>query len=80
MSVLEATPPSFGADDVARIAAELFGLDSTATDLGSERDQTFLVEGPSGSGVRAGTDEPGLTELRYKATLGWGPMLQASAR
>jgi 4-aminobutyrate aminotransferase-like enzyme/Ser/Thr protein kinase RdoA (MazF antagonist) len=50
-SVLEATPPSFSADDVARIAAELFGLDGTATDLGSERDQTFLVEGTADSGV-----------------------------
>src|SRR5215211_2455508 len=50
-SVLEATPPSFTADDVARIAAELFGLDGRVTDLGSERDQTFLAEGQSGSGV-----------------------------
>jgi len=50
-SVLEATPPSFSADDVARIAADLFGLDGTVRDLGSERDQTFLVEGPTGSGV-----------------------------
>src|ERR671936_1013635 len=51
MSVLEATPPSFSADDVARIAAELFGLDGAVTDLGSERDQTWLVEGSAGSGV-----------------------------
>jgi 4-aminobutyrate aminotransferase-like enzyme/Ser/Thr protein kinase RdoA (MazF antagonist) len=36
---------------VARIAAELFGLDGTAANLGSERDQTFLVEGPAGAGV-----------------------------
>ena len=50
-SVLEATPPSFTADDVARIAAELFGLDGAVTDLGSERDQTFLAEGQAGSGV-----------------------------
>src|SRR5436190_17067378 len=50
-SVLEATPPSFGADAVARIAAELFGLDGPVTDLGSERDQTFLAEGRAGSGV-----------------------------
>jgi 4-aminobutyrate aminotransferase-like enzyme/Ser/Thr protein kinase RdoA (MazF antagonist) len=50
-SVLEATPPSFSATDVARIAAELFAIDGTAVDLGSERDQTFLVEGPAGSGV-----------------------------
>src|ERR687888_2715361 len=50
-SVLEATPPSFSADDVARIAAELLGFDGAVTDLGSERDQTFLVEGSAGSGV-----------------------------
>src|SRR5215211_1132983 len=50
-SVLEATPPSFTADDVARIAAELFGLDGRVTDLGSERGQTFLAEGQAGSGV-----------------------------
>src|ERR671934_771212 len=50
-SVLEETPPSFSPDDVAGIAAELFGLDGMAVDLGSERDQTFLVEGQAGSGV-----------------------------
>jgi len=51
-SVLEATPPRFSAPDVARIAAEVFGiLGGTAVDLGSERDQTFLVEGASDSGV-----------------------------
>jgi 4-aminobutyrate aminotransferase-like enzyme/Ser/Thr protein kinase RdoA (MazF antagonist) len=49
-SVLESTPPRFSAEDVERIAAEL-GLDGTATDLGSERDQTFLVEGPADAGV-----------------------------
>ena len=49
-SVLEATPPRFSAGDVARIAVEL-GLDGTVEDLGSERDQTFLVEGAAGSGV-----------------------------
>jgi 4-aminobutyrate aminotransferase-like enzyme/Ser/Thr protein kinase RdoA (MazF antagonist) len=50
-SVLEAKPPRFSDDDVARIAAELFGLEGTATNLGSERDQTFLVEGPTEAGV-----------------------------
>ena len=50
-SVLESTPPRFDRDDVARIAAKLFGLEGVATDLGSERDQTFLVEGPAGAGV-----------------------------
>jgi 4-aminobutyrate aminotransferase-like enzyme/Ser/Thr protein kinase RdoA (MazF antagonist) len=50
-SVLEARPPRFAADDVARIAAELVGIDGPATDLGSERDQTFLVEGGAASAV-----------------------------
>jgi 4-aminobutyrate aminotransferase-like enzyme/Ser/Thr protein kinase RdoA (MazF antagonist) len=50
-SVLESTPPRFGDDDVVRIAAELLGLEGSATNLGSERDQTFLVEGPEAAGV-----------------------------
>ena len=45
MSVLEAPPPRFSADEVATIAAALFGLEGRATDLGSERDQTFLIDG-----------------------------------
>ena len=50
-SVLEATPPRFSPDEVAQIAANLFGLVGVASNLGSERDQTFLVEGTTGSGV-----------------------------
>lgn len=42
MSVLAATPPSYSAEDAARIAAELFGVAGPATELGSERDQAFL--------------------------------------
>src|SRR3954467_2523302 len=44
VSVLEAQPPRFDADEVARIAAEVFGIRGTATDLGSERDATFLID------------------------------------
>jgi 4-aminobutyrate aminotransferase-like enzyme/Ser/Thr protein kinase RdoA (MazF antagonist) len=43
MSVLESTPPRFSDADVARIAAERFGLDGPVENLGSERDQTFRV-------------------------------------
>ena len=50
-SVLGAPPPRFSAAEVAAIAAERFGLAGEATDLGSERDQTFLVAGPGGDGV-----------------------------
>jgi 4-aminobutyrate aminotransferase-like enzyme/Ser/Thr protein kinase RdoA (MazF antagonist) len=50
-SVLESTPPRFTTGEAAAITAELFGLEGVATDLGSERDQTFLVVGPGGQGV-----------------------------
>src|SRR4051812_22142954 len=49
--VLESPPPRFSAGEVARIAAELFGLQGTAVDLGSERDQTFLIEDGGAGGV-----------------------------
>jgi 4-aminobutyrate aminotransferase-like enzyme/Ser/Thr protein kinase RdoA (MazF antagonist) len=44
VSVLETQPPRFTADEVAHIAAEVFGLEGTAIDLGSERDATFLID------------------------------------
>jgi 4-aminobutyrate aminotransferase-like enzyme/aminoglycoside phosphotransferase (APT) family kinase protein len=43
-SVLESTPPQFTGEEAARIAAELFGIGGTASDLGSERDQAFLLD------------------------------------
>jgi 4-aminobutyrate aminotransferase-like enzyme/Ser/Thr protein kinase RdoA (MazF antagonist) len=42
-SVLDATPPRFSPAEVSAIAAESFDLRGEATDLGSERDQTFLI-------------------------------------
>jgi 4-aminobutyrate aminotransferase-like enzyme/Ser/Thr protein kinase RdoA (MazF antagonist) len=50
-SVLESSPPRFTAGEVSAIAAELFGLVGDAKDLGSERDQTFLVAGRDAEGV-----------------------------
>jgi 4-aminobutyrate aminotransferase-like enzyme/Ser/Thr protein kinase RdoA (MazF antagonist) len=50
-SVLEAPPPRFTPDEIARIAAGRFGLDGAVTDLGSERDQTFLVDDGRGGGA-----------------------------
>jgi 4-aminobutyrate aminotransferase-like enzyme/Ser/Thr protein kinase RdoA (MazF antagonist) len=43
-SVLDSVPPRFTAEDAAHIAAEVFGLHGTASALGSERDQAFLLE------------------------------------
>ena len=50
-SVLEATPPRFSADEAARIAAEVFDLHGSASDLGSERDQAFLLDDGGAGGV-----------------------------
>jgi 4-aminobutyrate aminotransferase-like enzyme/Ser/Thr protein kinase RdoA (MazF antagonist) len=50
-SVLEAPPPRFTAEEIAAIAAELFGLRGQARDLGSERDQTFLIDDGAAGGV-----------------------------
>ncbi len=50
-SVLEAPPPRFSADEAAAIAADRFGLRGTAAELGSERDQTFLIDDGGDGGV-----------------------------
>ncbi len=52
LGVLEATPPAFTPFEVSDIARDLFGIDGTACDLGSERDQTFMIDtGAEGGGV-----------------------------
>jgi 4-aminobutyrate aminotransferase-like enzyme/Ser/Thr protein kinase RdoA (MazF antagonist) len=50
-SVLDSAPPRFSVEDAARIAAELFGLQATASALGSERDQAFLLDDGETGGV-----------------------------
>jgi 4-aminobutyrate aminotransferase-like enzyme/Ser/Thr protein kinase RdoA (MazF antagonist) len=71
-SVLDSKPPRFSTDDVARIAAELLGLEGIATNLGSERDQTFLVEGPADAGIVKLSnlaEDPGTLDLETEAIL-----------
>jgi 4-aminobutyrate aminotransferase-like enzyme/Ser/Thr protein kinase RdoA (MazF antagonist) len=43
-SVLDSSPPRFTAIEAAQIAADVFGLHGTASALGSERDQAFLLD------------------------------------
>jgi 4-aminobutyrate aminotransferase-like enzyme/Ser/Thr protein kinase RdoA (MazF antagonist) len=50
-SVLESVPPRFTADEAAQVAADLFGVRGTASGLGSERDQAFLLEDGGRGGV-----------------------------
>src|SRR5262249_30671090 len=71
-SVLEAPPPRFSSDEVATIAAALFGLEGTATDLGSERDQTFLIDDGAGGGVLKISnlaEDPAVLDLECDALL-----------
>ena len=72
-SVLEAPPPRFSADEVARIASELFDVSGTAVDLGSERDQTFLIDdGHGGGGVLRISnlgEDPAVLDLETAAIL-----------
>ncbi len=60
-SVLESTPPRFTAQEAAQVAAELFGVHGTASELGSERDQAFLLDDGGAGGVlkisNSGEDE-----------------------
>jgi 4-aminobutyrate aminotransferase-like enzyme/Ser/Thr protein kinase RdoA (MazF antagonist) len=50
-SVLESTPPRFTPDEAAGIALRVFDLPGSATDLGSERDQAFLLDDGRAGGV-----------------------------
>ena len=43
-SVFDSTPPSFSLDELARVAADLFGVSGTAHPLVSERDQNARIE------------------------------------
>ena len=73
MSVLEAPPPRFLAAEVAAIAAETFGVDGVAVELGSERDQTFLIDDGAGGGgvVKISNlgENPSVLDLETQAIL-----------
>src|SRR3954447_9860536 len=72
LGVLEAPPPRFSADEVATIAAALFGLEGRASDLGSERDQTFLIDDGGAGGVLKVSnlgEDPAVLELETEAIL-----------
>ncbi|HSC49064.1 MAG TPA: aminotransferase class III-fold pyridoxal phosphate-dependent enzyme [Gaiellaceae bacterium] len=72
MNVLEAPPPRFTADEVAQIAEETFGVSGRASDLGSERDQTFLIDdGSDGAVVKISNlgEDPAVLDLEHEAIL-----------
>ncbi len=65
-SVLESVPPRFTAEDAARIAAEVFGVHGTASAVGSERDQAFLLKSAVLKISNSGEDE-GVLDLEEAA-------------
>ena len=70
MSVLETQPPRFTPEEVANIAAEVFGVEGTATDLGSERDETFLIDdGGPGVVIKISNlgEDPAVLDLEHAA-------------
>lgn len=71
-NVLETCPPRFGPDEVARIAEDLFGVAGSAVDLGSERDQTFMIDdGGRGAIVKISNlgEDPAVLDLEVEAIL-----------
>src|SRR6266487_4214390 len=71
-SVLETPPPRFTAEEIAAIAAELFGLGGVASNLGSERDQTFLIDDGAEGGVLKISnlsEDPAVLDLETEAIL-----------
>jgi Ser/Thr protein kinase RdoA (MazF antagonist) len=72
MSVLEAEPPRFSPEQAAELAAELFGVSGSATALGSERDQAFLIDdgGPGGVlKISNSGEDPAVLDLEREAIL-----------
>ena len=72
LSVLEASPPRFSPAEAASIAADVFDLRGTAVELGSERDQTFLIEDGRDGGVLKISnlgEDPAILDLETRAIL-----------
>ncbi len=72
VSVLETRPPQFSCEEAAGIAADVFGVRGTAVDLGSERDQTFLIDDGGGCAVLKisnTAEDPAVLDLEHEAIL-----------
>jgi 4-aminobutyrate aminotransferase-like enzyme/Ser/Thr protein kinase RdoA (MazF antagonist) len=73
--VLAAPRPSFTAADVLDIARRTFGIGAdAATDLGSERDQAFLLEAAGGDGLAVcklsnAAEDPAILDMEALAAL-----------
>lgn len=69
-SVFDSPPPAFGADELARAAAALFGVHGTAQVLVSERDQNVRIDTAHGSFVMKvahAAEDPRVLQLQHAA-------------
>src|SRR5439155_803759 len=73
VSVLEAEPPRFSPDEAAELAGRLFGVTGTATPLGSERDQAFLIDAGDDGGcvlkISNSGEDPAVLDFEREAIL-----------
>jgi Ser/Thr protein kinase RdoA (MazF antagonist) len=71
--VLRGQPPAFTPEEAAVLAAELFGLRGTASPLGSERDQGFMIDdagGPLGVlKISNASEDPAIVDMETAAAL-----------
>jgi 4-aminobutyrate aminotransferase-like enzyme/Ser/Thr protein kinase RdoA (MazF antagonist) len=74
-AVLQQQPPAFSAAQACEIAQATFGIEAAgARNLGSERDQAFLLTGASGTGtavlkVSNPAEDPGMLDMEAMAAL-----------
>jgi len=71
--VLRGEPPAFDADQAAAIADRHFGLLGTASGVGSERDQGFVICGPDGPvgvlKISNASEDPAVVDMEIAAAL-----------
>jgi 4-aminobutyrate aminotransferase-like enzyme/Ser/Thr protein kinase RdoA (MazF antagonist) len=71
--VLRGEPPAFGASQAADLAERLFGLRGSASPVGSERDQGFVIRGPDGPAgvlkISNASEDPAVVDMETAAAL-----------
>jgi 4-aminobutyrate aminotransferase-like enzyme/Ser/Thr protein kinase RdoA (MazF antagonist) len=74
-AVLQTQPPAFTPEQACQIGRGTFGIEASgASSLGSERDQAFMLTGPSGSGVAVlkvsnPAEDPAMLDMEAMAAL-----------
>ncbi len=74
-AVLQAQPPAFTPEQACEIGRGTFGIEASgARNLGSERDQAFMLTGPSGSGIAVlkvsnPAEDPAMLDMEALAAL-----------